>query len=89
MEIEYNTHPPEEDTAHIISMVLMSRPEHQGSIEYKVSQFTGCEVHGRDNQGRFVVVIEADTNRDLVQRMEQVQCIENLVSSSLVFHQIA
>jgi len=50
---------------------------------------SGCEVHTSDAQGRIVVVIEADTNKALVQRMETVQGIDHLVSSSLVFHQIA
>ena len=88
MEIEYNQHAPE-DTAHIISMVLMSRPAHQQQIENAVNDLSGCEVHTSDAKGRIVVVIEADTNRALVQRMETVQGIDHLVSSSLVFHQIA
>lgn len=88
MEIEYSNHNVE-DTAHIISMVLMSRPAHQTQIERQVNQMNGCEVHISDGQGRIVVVIEANSNKTLVKRMETVQGLEHLVSSSLVYHQIA
>ena len=89
MEIEYNSHQPEDDTSHIISMLLMTRPQYQAEIEQAVNSQEGCEVHGNDEKGKTIVVIEATSNRELVERMESVQNLKHLVSSSLVFHQIA
>jgi nitrate reductase NapD len=89
VEIEYSAHPPEDDTSHIISMLLMSRPQHQFNIEALIREMPGCEIPGNDDKGRTIVVVEAETNKQLVQRMTQIQDLEHLVSSSLVFHQIA
>ncbi|EPJ46754.1 MAG: hypothetical protein OFPII_18450 [Osedax symbiont Rs1] len=89
MEIEYSSHQPDDDTAHVISMILMTRPQHKQQVIEVIKQLPGSEVHGSDEQGRIVVVAEADSNFELVKRMEKLQNIEHIVSSSLVFHQIA
>ncbi len=89
MEIEYSAHESDDDTAHIISMLVMVRPEYQQQVTQTIIEMEGCEVHGNDDQGRIIVVAEADTNKQLAQRMDDIQGLEHLVSSSLVFHQIA
>ena len=89
MEIEYSAHQDEDDTAHIISMLLMARPKYQQQVQQQIAQMEGCEVHGNDNEGRIIVVAEAETNKQLAQRMDELQALEHLVSSSLVFHQLA
>ena len=88
MEIEYSQHQPDEESAHVISMVLMTRPLHQASMIKIIDTLEGSEVHANDEQGRIVIVVEAENNFQLVQRMDNIQSLEHLVSSSLVFHQL-
>ncbi len=89
MEIEYSAHQSDDDTAHIISMLLMTRPQYQQQVEQQINQMEGCEVHGNDDEGRIIVVAEAESNKQLAQCMDDLQALEHLVSSSLVFHQLA
>lgn len=89
MEIEYNRNDPVDDSLHIISMVVMARPQHVSGVQKSILEIDGGEIHASDDKGKFVVTFEAPNNKALTQRMDQLQAIEHIVSSSLVYHQIA
>ncbi|MGB1237543.1 MAG: chaperone NapD [Pseudomonadales bacterium] len=88
MEIHYDRGDAEDNAVHIISMVLMARPEHLETLQRDITQVSGSEIHACDPSGKVVVTLEAPSNRALTTGMDQLQKLPNLVTSSLVYHQI-
>ena len=88
MEIEYNRDDSSDNSLHIISMIVMTRPQHLAQIRLSITEIEGGEVHASDEKGKLVVTFEAPDNRELAKRMDSLQALEHVVSSSLVYHQI-
>jgi len=72
----------------IASIVVQARPEHLAEVEAAITTFPGCEIHGRDNRGKLVVVIDAPDASSLGTMLNDIQFLPHVCSASLVFHAI-
>lgn len=74
---------------HLVSLIIQVRPEHLITMNQEISAIEGAEVHCSDPKGKLVVTLEADTNKQLMEKITQVEHLNHLISTSLVYHQIA
>ncbi|BDM65748.1 hypothetical protein NFHSH190041_32000 [Shewanella sp. NFH-SH190041] len=73
---------------HITSLVLHIRPAHTIAVTQQLSQIPGAEIHHQSQDGKLIVTLEADKQSALLQSIEQIQAMPEVLSSSLVFHQV-
>ena len=73
---------------HISSLILQFKPDYLSSIENALTGRTQVEIHGRNDEGKMIVVVEAATERDLVGRIDAIRQLAGVVNFSMVYHQI-
>ncbi len=72
---------------HVASLIGRSHPDHFGEISKNINAMQGCEIHGTDDSGKFIVSIEANNNKDIADRFINLQQIPHLIDLSLVYHE--
>lgn len=78
-----------QDEIHLVSMIIMARPAQMDALSAAIEQIEGSEIHVRHPDGKFVVTAEANDPRTLMTRIEALQAMDGVVSSNLVYHQVA
>jgi nitrate reductase NapD len=73
---------------YVASLVLQVRAEFMGSVKATLTAMPQTEIHGeKADEGKIVVLIEAERERDLVERMESLPKIEGVMAVSLIYSQ--
>ncbi|WP_417625392.1 chaperone NapD [Paremcibacter congregatus] len=70
----------------ISSMIVQARPEQIELIKTEIGNFAGAEVTAQDSSGKIIVVLEADTDRQLADTMQKIGEIQGVLGVNLVFH---
>ena len=71
----------------IASIMVQARPS--GSPPWKLPlSLEGCEVYGRDPNGKLVVVVDAPDAGSLGTTLNTIALLPDVYSASLVFHAI-
>lgn len=79
----------EEDTAlHIASVVVQVRPDAMTQIKNWVEIFPGAEIHLEDVRGRLVVILEAESERQILDLLDGLNAQEGVFNAALVYHEI-
>lgn len=73
---------------YVSSLVVQVRAEFIDSVKLTLQAMPNTEIHGEKlEEGKLVVVMEADKEKDLVSRMESVQTLEGVMAVSLIYSQ--
>ena len=73
---------------YVASLVLQVRAEFMESVKATLTAMPQTEIHGeKADEGKIVVLIEAERERDLVERMESLPKIEGVMAVSLIYTQ--
>jgi nitrate reductase NapD len=72
---------------HIASLIVRTRAEHALRIAERIELTPGNEVHAIED-GKIVLVIEAESERALADRMDELRAEPDVLLVSLVFHQV-
>lgn len=73
---------------YVASLVLQVRPEFLTAVKVKLSEMPYTEIHAeKPDEGKLVVVMEADKERVLVNKMESLQTLEGVMAVSLIYSQ--
>jgi nitrate reductase NapD len=75
-----------EDIGVISSMIVQTRPEQMDDLKSRLASVAGAEVTAEDASGKLVVVLEADTDRQLADTMQKIGEIPGVLGVNLVFH---
>ncbi|MDG4717765.1 MULTISPECIES: chaperone NapD [Thalassospira] len=75
-----------EDIGVISSMIVQTRPEQMDDLKSRLASVAGAEVTSEDASGKLVVVLEADTDRQLADTMQKIGEIPGVLGVNLVFH---
>ena len=51
-----------------------------------VAALPGVEIHGDDACGKFVALLELDTDKALVETITSIELIKGVVNTSMVYH---
>lgn len=72
----------------IASVVVQARPENMADIEVAIHAMADLEIYGADPAGKLVIVIDAETDGDLLDTIRAVEALDGVITASLVYHQI-
>ncbi len=71
---------------HIASLIVHTRPGRAEAVRARLLEEPGIEVPAADGRGKLVVTVEAAGIAEMSRRMEWINQIEGLLSSTLVYH---
>lgn len=75
-----------EESFHISSFVVRCLPDRLEAVLAIVQGIDGVEVHGVDSHGKFVALLDMDTERQLVQTITEIEQIKGVINTSMVYH---
>ncbi|MDN3648786.1 chaperone NapD [Reinekea marina] len=74
------------DEEHIVSVIIHARPERLTTINLAMEAIPGVERVANDGLGKEVILISASSAKKVMQRIEQIQELEGVLSASMVAH---
>lgn len=78
----------ENDNWYVASLVLQVRQEMLEQVKQRLAEMPLTEIHGeKPDEGKIVVVFEADKEKDLVAKMESLPKLEGVMAVSLIYSQ--
>jgi len=71
----------------ISGVVVRTFPRNLQDVWQMLEQFEGVEVHGANDDGRLVVTVEKQGERDIADLLVHMQDVPGVLSASMVYHQ--
>jgi nitrate reductase NapD len=71
---------------HIASLVVHYDPERTAEISKIISSLPGTELHDVEAPGKFVVLLEADSEKLISDNINTISVSAGVYSASLVYH---
>ncbi len=71
----------------ISGVVVRTFPDNIDDVWQTLEQLEGVEVHGANDDGRLVVTIEKQGERDIADLLVHMQDVPGVLSASMVYHQ--
>ena len=69
----------------ISSVVVITKPEKVKDVVKSLEESGLCEVYLYDEQGRIIVIIEAEETNEEAFKLRQIQLLPNVLSASMVY----
>ncbi|MDQ6963357.1 MAG: chaperone NapD [Mariprofundales bacterium] len=73
----------------IVGAVLQVKPGEESAVRERLRRYDEVEIHGEDEQSRWVVTIEAESNKQLLTLTEEIQQSHGVLSVTPVYHYCA
>ncbi|HOG02790.1 MAG TPA: chaperone NapD [Accumulibacter sp.] len=71
----------------ISSVLVYTRPQDLQLVRENLSALTGVEVHAASENGRLIVIIEADSVQAVADIFAQINQQPGVLAASMVYHQ--
>ncbi len=71
----------------ISSVIVIPRPERVESVVERLGQADGVEVAAVSPEGKIIVTIESEGDRETVEIYEAINHMDGVMSASMVYHQ--
>lgn len=71
----------------ISSVIVIPHPDHIAAVRARLQEISGVEVHAVSPEGKTIVTIETDGDRETTQIYEYVSQLDGVLSASMVYHQ--
>jgi len=78
----------EQSEIHISSMVVHAMPDYLADVKISIEKLPGAEIHAESPNGKLVVVVESQTQTYITDVIEKIACLDHVLSTALVYHQI-
>lgn len=79
-------HQYQQDNWYVCSLVVQAHPEKLASVKTALTAMPYTEIHGeKAEDGKLVVVIEANFQPTLVEQMEKIKEIDGVIVVSLIY----
>jgi len=72
----------------ISSVIVSAKPENGAALKSLLESTDGVEVHAVAEDGRMIVTIEAETEKDTVKTYELIGQMPGVLAVSMVYHQV-
>ncbi|MCF7223377.1 chaperone NapD [Marilutibacter chinensis] len=72
---------------HIASLLVQHRPEAGAGVDACIAACKELELARRDG-GRSIVLCESDASRVLMDRIDELQAVDGVLSVALVYHHV-
>lgn len=73
---------------HISSFVVRCLPENLQQVMTAVDALPGVEIHGNDPRGKFVALLELETESALIETITTIELMKGVVNTSMVYHHV-
>ena len=70
----------------ICSVVVHTRPEMFASVNTRLGELSGVEIHGGSEQGKLVVTVEGDTDTVLADKMAAFNDVDGVINAVMIYH---
>lgn len=77
-----------DESLHIASLLVHARPELFAAVKANLRLLPGLELHQESPVGKLVVVIEANNEQQILQRIDQINNIPGVLNAALVYHEL-
>ncbi|HHH45598.1 MAG TPA: glutamate synthase [Thiotrichales bacterium] len=71
----------------ISGIVVRARPDRLDQVRARLEALEGVEVHAANEEGKLVVTVEAEGERQLADRVVGIESVPGVLAASLVYHQ--
>ena len=71
----------------ISSVIVIPHPERIEAVRQSLQTLTGVELHAVSPEGKMIVTLETEGDRETTQLYEQISLLDGVMSASMVFHQ--
>lgn len=72
----------------ISSVIVVPHPEKVASVTTALNEISGVEVAAVSPEGKIIITIETDGDRETVQTFEFITLMDGVLSASMVYHQL-
>ena len=79
---------PNQPQCHIASLVVQCLPEKLASTSAAIEKLRGAEIPASEENGKFVVLLEMNSESELMERITEVETIPGVISANLAYHQV-
>jgi nitrate reductase NapD len=77
-----------DDTVHIASLLVHCRPELLPALLANLQCLPDVELHQHSAEGKLVVVLETGHERQILERIEQLQQLPGVLNVALIYHEL-
>jgi nitrate reductase NapD len=74
------------DSFHITSFIVRCFPQRLQEVMDKVAALAGVEIHGSDPSGKFVALLDLESEKTLVDTITSIELVEGVINTSMVYH---
>lgn len=71
----------------ISSVIVIPHPERIESVRQQLQALPGVELHAVSPEGKMIVTLEADGDRETTELYEKISLLGGVMSASMVYHQ--
>ena len=71
---------------HISSLVVRCLPQRLETVMAAVAALPDVEIHGSDPRGRFVVLLESESDTKLIDTIRKIEEVAGVINTSMVYH---
>ncbi|NOX43557.1 MAG: chaperone NapD [Gammaproteobacteria bacterium] len=75
------------ESVHISSLVVYCLPEKLNSIIDFTSTIENVDVAMHDISGKLIVVLETETEQDILSVIDQIQAVKGVLTVTMVYHE--
>lgn len=74
------------ESFHITSFVVRCMPLRLQEVMDQVAAMSGAEIHASDASGKFVALLDLDSEKELVNTITSIELIKGVINTSMVYH---
>lgn len=71
----------------ISSVIVIPHPERIEAVRSQLAKIAGVEVAAVSPEGKIIVTIETEGDRETIQMYESISLMDGVMSASMVYHQ--
>ena len=73
---------------HITSLVVHAASAEREALQQAINGLAGTEIHACTADGKLIVTIEGESQRQILDQVEAINGFAGVLSSSLIYHQV-
>jgi nitrate reductase NapD len=72
----------------VSSVIVHARDGHSAAVQERLRRQTGIEIHAASPEGKLIVTIETESDRETIEAYERLGRTDGVLSAAMVYHQI-
>ncbi|MBK6595824.1 MAG: chaperone NapD [Burkholderiales bacterium] len=72
----------------VSSLIVNARDGQAADVQALLTQQPGVEIHAASPEGKLIVTIETESDRETVAAFERITQTDGVLSAAMVYHQI-